>query len=102
MRITNPTNQTPINSVDNSTTPAVRPDSTASGVPASTDLSARAASADAYGLVPSFELLSLNALLQQVPPVRADVIAETVQRLASGQLRTADTINRTADALLGA
>jgi hypothetical protein len=98
MRITNPTNQTPINAVENATTPPPRPDSTTSK---SASESASSASADAYSLVPSFELLSLNAILQQIPPVRADVLAETIQRLASGQLRTSKAIEQTARALLG-
>ena len=88
MRITNPTNATPINSADNATTPPLR---SRTRHPAFRPLPPRRTRLlllpRAYSLVPSFELQSLNALLQQVPPVREDVVAETIQRLASGQLR---------------
>lgn len=52
-------------------------------------------------LVPSFEFLSLTATVQHIPPLRADVIAETVRRLANGDLRTPAAAEQTARAILG-
>ncbi len=52
-------------------------------------------------MVPSFELLSLNAAMSAVPPMRADVLAETIRRLAAGDLRTPSAVEQTARAILG-
>jgi hypothetical protein len=99
MRITNQTNQTPVNPSETSTPQAARADSTASAAPVAAP-STTAIPVQAY-LLPSYELLSLNAILAQVPPVREDVLAATIRRLASGELRTPEAIARTASAILG-
>jgi hypothetical protein len=96
MRITNATNPTPAASIDNPTAQAPRTEGVASGVPASS-LPAQTSS-----LVPSFDLLTLHAALRQLPAIRSDAVAETVRRLASGQLRTPDALAQTAGAILEA
>jgi hypothetical protein len=52
-------------------------------------------------LVPSFELFNLTSTLDRIPPVRAEVIAETIRRLDSGQLQTPSALEQTARAILG-
>jgi hypothetical protein len=100
MRITN---QTPVNSPE--TTPvSSRSDSPTSGAasPASAaSSSSPAVSALDYSLVPSFELLSLNSLLAEVPPIRQDALAAAIRRMASGDLRTLAALEQTAQAMLG-
>ena len=99
MRITNSTPITPDN-VANQTT---RPDNTtnqaaatASGSSASSSLALMA-----FSLVPSFELLNLDATLAQIPAVRQDVLAATIRRLASGALQSPAALDATANAILG-
>jgi|GEM_PF-3132267 hypothetical protein len=98
MRITNQ-NQTPVPSTGNraDTPPTPRSDAAASASSASS--STFPSFPDV--LVPSFELLSLTAALQQVPPVRQEVIAETVRRLNTGELQTPTALEQTARAILG-
>lgn len=98
MRITNQ-NQTPVPSADTNadTAPTPRNDS---AVPASPAPSVSFPSFPT-SLVPSFELFSLTSTLQEVPPVRQQVIAETVRRLAAGQLQTSSALEQTARAILG-
>jgi hypothetical protein len=100
MRITNP-NQPPVPSTDNSVSADAAP-VTGHDVPASSSSVASATSRSyPVSLVPSFELLNLAATLQQVPPVREDVIAETVRRLATGELQSPSAVEQTARAILG-
>ncbi|SRR5579875_2283759 len=97
MRITNQ-NQTPIASTDNKTDPAAptpRNDATSMSSSSSTPPSVP------VSLVPSFELLSLTSTLQHIPPLRQEVIAETIRRLAAGQLQTPAALEQTARAILG-
>jgi hypothetical protein len=103
MQITNSSNQTPANSFDNKPAPTQRVDGAASGVGAAhlSGLSGNSPAEQSSGLVLSFDWLSLGERLQQLPPVRADVVAEAANRLATGQLGTADAIGRTAQAILG-
>lgn len=96
MRITNPTNPTPVPPSDPGTSPAPRGETAPASPP-----SPPAVAAQEFGRVPSFELLSFNALLQHIPPVRAEVVAETVRRLAADQLRPSDTAGQTARVMLG-
>lgn len=98
MRITNQ-NQSPHPSTENRTdaAPTARNDAAASSSPASS--SSLPSFPDS--LVPSFELFSLTSTLQQVPPVRQEVVAETVRRLADGQLQTPSALEQTARAILG-
>jgi hypothetical protein len=53
------------------------------------------------GHVPSPELQSLVAAMAQVPAVRADAVAAADHKLASGELSSKATIERTAAVLLG-
>lgn len=98
MRITNQ-NQSPLPSTDNRTDAAP----TARNDAAALSSSAPSSSFPAFpaNLVPSFELFSLTTTLQQVPPVRQEVVAETVRRLADGQLQTPSALEQTARAILG-
>ncbi len=99
MRITNQ-NQPPVSSTTNNS---------AEPAPGSRNKAAASASSPSdptsrsfpVSLVPSFELLNLTATLQHIPPVREDVIAETVRRLAAGELQTPSAGERTARAILG-
>lgn len=103
MRITSQ-NQVSLPSVNNGTPPASRGDGTsvpAAGLVPMPQQTADGTPAPAYNLVPSFELQTLDALLHEIPPVREDVINATVQKLASGQLRSLDASERTAAAILG-
>ena len=97
MRITNQ-NQPPIPSTDNKADPAA-PSPRNDATPASTSSSTTASLP--VSLVPSFELFSLTSTLQHVPPLRQEVIAETIRRLATGQLRTPAALEQTARAILG-
>ncbi len=100
MRITN---QTPANAVENSTNQTPRTDGAASGFPAP-HLSPQVLTtvpAQSSSLAPSYELLNLNATLRQLPPIREDVVADTIRRLTSGQLGTPDALDHTASAILG-
>jgi hypothetical protein len=97
MRITNQ-NQPPAPSLNTSPDAAAPRNDSVSGVsspPPSTPASMP------VSLVPSFELLRLTAVLQQVPPVRQEVITETVRRLLAGQLQTPAALQQTAGAILG-
>lgn len=103
MRITN---QSPVNTAE--PTPSTsRPESATSGTtsPASPSSpaapSSSAVSALDYSMVPSFELLSLNSLLAQVPPLRQDALAAAIRRMASGDLHTPAALEQTARAMLG-
>lgn len=98
MRITNQ-NQPPVPPADNSAEAVPAPRSDAA-VPVSP---APSVSYPTFpvGLIPSFELFSLTSTLQEVPPVRQEVVAETLRRLASGQLQTTSALDRTARAILG-
>ncbi len=100
MRITNSTNQTAGSPADGATPPTPRTDAATSAL-AGTHLSSSSVSAPASSLAPSFDLLRLNTLLQQIPPARPDAIAEILQRLTSGQLNTPDALDSTARAMLG-
>jgi hypothetical protein len=51
--------------------------------------------------VPSFEFLSLTATVQQIPPVRQEVVAETLRRLTEGQPQTPAALEQNARAILG-
>lgn len=95
MRIGNQ-NQTPLSSTENSTstTPA-------SGNDAAPTTSHVAGSTQASSLMPSFELRSLTAALQQIPSIRSEVVAETTRRLAAGQLQSPAALEATARAILG-
>ncbi len=97
MRITNQ-NQTPIASTDNKTDPAAPPPRNDA---ASTSSSSSTPPSVPVSLVPSFELLSLTSTLQHIPPLRQEVIAETIRRLAAGQLQTPAALEQTARAILG-
>jgi hypothetical protein len=100
MRITNQNQtQVPTNDASTSADPATTSRTDAAG-PASS-LPSLTSQTFPVNLVPSFELLSLQATLQHIPPVRADVIAETVRRLASTQLQTPGAVEETARAMLG-
>ena len=94
MRITNATNTPPAAALENTTTQSPRTDGAASAVPAPPH------STQNLGLVPSVELLTLHAALRQLPSTREDLVAETVRRLAAGELRTPGTLEQTADAIL--
>lgn len=98
MRITNQ-NQTPVPSADTNadTAPTPRNDP---AVPASPTPSVSFPTFP-VGLVPSFELFNLTSTLQEVPPVRQQVVAETVRRLAAGQLQSSSALEQTARAILG-
>jgi hypothetical protein len=103
MRITSQ-NQVPLSSVNSGAASAARGDGTPAPAPSIVPMPAQPvldSPAPAYNLVPSFELQTLDALLHEIPPVREDVINATVQKLASGQLRTPDVAARTAAAILG-
>ena len=52
-------------------------------------------------VVPSFELRSLTAALQQLPSIRDDAVAATIGRLAAGQLQSSAAVEATAQAILG-
>ncbi len=98
MRITNQ-NQPPIASTDNKTDPAAsarRNDAAASASSPSSPPPSVPVS-----LVPSFELFSLTSTLQHIPPLRQEVIAETIRRLAAGQLQSPAALEQTARAILG-
>jgi hypothetical protein len=99
MRITN---STPLNT-DNVSNSAARPETTPSpAAGASSNSSASSAMALlAFSLVPSFELLNLDAALSQVPAIRQDVLAQTILKLASGDLDGASALDATARAILG-
>jgi hypothetical protein len=100
MRITNQ-NQIPVPSQDNSNSKDAAP---APGNDVAASASSPTSSTSRpypVSLVPSFELLSLTSTLQHIPPVREDVIAETVRRLATGQLKTPAAVEQTARAILG-
>jgi hypothetical protein len=95
-------NQNPGSSTDPTTTSITRADNASPNpAPHLSTASAAEVSAQDYSMVPSFELLSLNAVLAQVPPVRQDVLNETVRRLESGQLTSLSALDQTADAILG-
>lgn len=98
MRITNQ-NQPPVPPSDNNAdaVPTPHNDSTISASPAPS------VSYPSFpvGLVPSFELFSLTSTLQEVPPVRQQVVAETLRRLASGELQNTSALEQTARAILG-
>lgn len=100
MRITSQ-NQTPVPSTDKTNTPDAAP--TQRNETAASSSSPRASTSRSYpdSLVPSFDLFSLTATLQEIPPVRADVIAETIRRLAEAQLQTPTALEQTARAILG-
>lgn len=99
MQINNPGAVNPTNATSTSTT---RTDNAPSNpAPHITPTSAPAVTAQDYDLMPSFELLSLNAVLTQVPPVRQDVISETIRRLAAGDLQSPSALEQTANAILG-
>jgi hypothetical protein len=91
-------NQTPVGSNEINTS-KTRADgahsSVSSAAPSSIDSSVD------YGMVPSSELLNLNSLLAQVPPLRSDAIAAAVRRLASGTIHTPSVMQQTANAMLG-
>ena len=97
MQITNQ-NPLPAPSIDNGTDAA----STARNDSASAAPSAGSSTSPSYpvSLVPSFELFSLTSVLQRIPPVREQVIAETIQRLDAGQLETPTALEQTASAIL--
>ncbi|HTU23712.1 MAG TPA: hypothetical protein VMG10_37085 [Gemmataceae bacterium] len=100
MQITNQ-NQTPVPSADNSTSAdAAQTSRNDSAAPASSSSSSSFPSFP-DSLVPSFELFSLISTLQQVPPVRQDVVAETVRRLSAGDLQSSGAVEQTANAILG-
>lgn len=98
MRITNQ-NQPSVPPADNNAdaVPTPRTDATATSAPTPS------VSYPSFpvGLVPSFELFSLTSTLQEVPPVRQEVVAETLRRLAAGQLQTTSALDQTARAILG-
>jgi len=98
MRITN---STPItaNNVANQTP---RPDTTTTPAAGATGSSSASSSLAllAFSLVPSFELLNLDAALSQIPAVRQDVLATTIRRLASGDLQSSSALDATANAIL--
>jgi hypothetical protein len=99
MQITNKPSVAP----DTASNPAVRADNagTPTATPHAPPSSGSSLSLLAYSLVPSFELLSLDAALSQVPPVRPDVLAQTILRLASGDLHDGSALDQTASAMLG-
>lgn len=101
MRIANP-NQTPVPSSETNADSASAARTSAAPPSASTSAPTPAVSVQAFSMVPSFELLSLTATLKQIPPVRQEVLAETIRRLAAGDFRSADTLEKTAAAILGA
>jgi hypothetical protein len=98
MRITNQ-NQTPVPPSDNSADAVSTPRHEAAA-PSSPAPSVSYPSFP-ISLVPSFELFSLTSTLSEVPPVRQQVVAETVRRLAAGQLQTTSALDQTARAILG-
>lgn len=94
-------NQPLVSSADAASSSVTRSDNaTAASGPHVDASSAGAVSAQDYGMVPSFDLLTFNAMLSEVPPVRADVLAETARRLASGVLETPSALEQTAQAIL--
>ncbi len=103
MRITSQ-NPVPLPSANNGTASTARSDGTPTPPTSIVPMPAEPAlepPAPAYNLVPSFELQTLNALLHEIPPVREDIINATVEKLASGQLRSPEAAARTAAAILG-
>ena len=99
-------NQTPVNSTDSTTSSTPRSDNANPSAPNSAAASlgtpsSPAVSAQDFSMVPSFELQTLTAMLAKVPPVRQDVLAETIRRLTSGDLQTPSALEQTARALLG-
>jgi hypothetical protein len=52
-------------------------------------------------VVPSFELRSLTAALQQLPSIRDESVAATINRIAAGQLQSPAALEATAQAILG-
>jgi hypothetical protein len=96
MRITNQ-NQMPIPSTETNTNAAA---ASAGDAPTATT-SHLSASLQEPQLVPSFELRSLTAALQQIPSTRNEVVSATMRRLASGQLQSPAALEATANAILG-
>jgi hypothetical protein len=100
-------NQPPVNSPDTPTPQVVRRDSStanSASSPVAAPVSSSTlpvASAQDYSLVPSFELQSLTAVLAEIPPVRQDVVSETIRRLTAGNLQSRDALVQTAKAILG-
>lgn len=99
MRISN---QTPGSPPDATTSSILRADNASTNpTPHLSTSSAPEVSAQDLSMVPSFELLSLYAVLVQIPPVRQDVVSETIRRLQSGQLQSPTALEQTANAILG-
>jgi hypothetical protein len=95
-------NQPPVSSPDSATASIPRADKASStSAPHIASSSVPAVSAQDYSVVPSFELQSLTAMLAEVPPVRQDVVSETIRRLEAGDLQSHSALMQTANAILG-
>ena len=96
------TNQPAFNPED-ATTKIVRTDSAHTTPPSanSTPSAASSISVLAYSVVPSFELFNLTGAMAQIPAVRQDALAQTIQRLAAGDLQDLSAIDQTANVILG-
>lgn len=96
MRITNQ-NQIPIPSTESNASATA---ASGSDAPVTTT-SHSSGSLQEPHLVPSFELRSLTAVLQQIPTTRSAVVSAAIHRVATGQLQTPDALEATASAILG-
>jgi cell division protein FtsN len=80
---------------------AVNPaQSTPGATPISRDAAPASVTSESDAYTPSTEWLRLVDLVKQQPEVRADRVREVAQNLQSGAYSSADSAERTADAML--